>query len=87
VPAYNSGTIGSGGWWLCSDPACGTSTRGVLIIDTETSQRAHIGRIAFGADARPVGVYEEQQLRDVWLALPLPEAIFANGFEPQAPGR
>lgn len=87
VPAYNSGTIGSGGWWLCSDAACGASERSVLITDTATSQRAHIGRIAFGTDARPIGVYEEQQLRDVWLALPLPEAIFANGFEPLPPGR
>ena len=85
LPAYNSGTTGSGGWWLCGDAACGTSTRGVLVSDSETSQRAHVGRIAFGAEARPIGVYEEQQLRDVWLALPLPEAIFANGFEPQAP--
>lgn len=87
VPAYNSGTTGSGGWWLCSDAACGSSARSVLITDTETSQRGHFGRIAFGADPRPIGVYEEQQLRDVWLAVPLPEAIFANGFEPQAPGR
>jgi hypothetical protein len=87
VPAYNSGTIGSGGWWQCSDAACGSSARSVLITDTETNQRAHYGRIAFGAEARPIGAYEEQQLRDVWLALPLPEAIFANGFEPLAPGR
>jgi hypothetical protein len=82
VPAYNSGTIGSGGWWQCSDAACGSSSRTAMISDTATNQRGHNGRIAFGTDPRPIGVFTEQQLNDVWLAVPLPEAIFANGFEP-----
>lgn len=82
VPAYNSGTIGSGGWWQCSDPACGTTSRTAMISDTATNQRGHNGRIAFGTDPRPIGVFTEQQLNDVWLAVPVPEAIFANSFEP-----
>ena len=53
-----------------------------MIRDSETTQRGFTGRIAFGADPRPVGVFAEQQLRDVWLAVPLPQAIFASGFEP-----
>jgi hypothetical protein len=86
VPAYNSATTGSGGWWRCSDAACGASERNVIITDTATNQRAHILRIAFGGiDPRPVAASWEQQLNDVWIALPLPDAVFANGFEPQAP--
>jgi hypothetical protein len=83
VPAYNSATTGSGGWWRCSDGACGASERNVIITDTTTNQRAHILRIAFGgADPRPVAASWEQQLNDVWLAVPLSETIFASGFEP-----
>jgi hypothetical protein len=85
VPVYGSGTIGSGGYWQCSDAACGSSTRTVMISDTETNQRGHNGRIAFGPDPRPVGAFTEQQLNDVWLAVPLPDAVFGNGFEPLAP--
>lgn len=81
-PAYVSGSLGSGGWWQCSDAACSSSERTEMIRDTETTQRGFTGRIAFGADPRPVGVFAEQQLRDVWLALPLPMGVFANGFEP-----
>lgn len=81
VPAYASGTTGSGGYWLCSDPACGSTERSVLITDTADAQRSHTGRIAFGTDPRPIGAFAEQQLHDVWLALPLPDAIFGNGFE------
>lgn len=82
LPVYSSGTIGSGGWWACSDPVCSSSARSVMISDTETNLRGHSGRLAFGSDPRPVGVFAEQQLRDVWLAVPLPVAVFANGFEP-----
>jgi hypothetical protein len=85
VPAYSSGTIGSGGYWLCSDAACGSSARSVMISDTETTQRGFTGRIAFGGDPRPVGVFTEQQLADVWLAVPLPDALFGSGFEPLGP--
>jgi hypothetical protein len=85
VPAYNSGTSGSGGYWQCSDAACGSSARTVLITDTETNLRGHNGRIAFGPDPRPVGAFTEQQLNDVWLAVPLPDAVFGNGFEPLVP--
>ena len=53
-----------------------------MIRDSETTQRSHVGRIAFGPDPRPVGAFAEQQLWDVWLALPVPVSIFANGFEP-----
>ncbi len=87
VPAYVSGTIGSGGYWLCSDAACGATARTIMISDEETNQRGHTGRIAFGADQRPLGAFEEQQLRDVWLVVPLPDALFGNGFEQQTPGR
>ncbi|WP_395794080.1 hypothetical protein [Aquimonas sp.] len=82
LPVYSSGTTGSGGWWACSDPACSSIERSVMISDTETNQRGHSGRLALGSDPRPVGVFAEQQLRDVWLAVPLPVAVFANGFEP-----
>ncbi len=82
LPIYSSGTLGSGGWWACSDPACSSTARSVMISDTETTQRGYTGRLAFGSDPRPVGVFAEQQLRDVWLAVPLPVAVFANGFEP-----
>jgi hypothetical protein len=82
LPAYNSGTIGNGGWWQCGDPACSNPERFVAITDTTTNMRGHLGPIAFGAGPRPVGLYHEQDLQDIWLAVPLPEAIFANGFEP-----
>ncbi len=82
LPAYASGTIGSGGWWRCGDSDCASTQRIELIRDTETSQRGFGARLAFGSDGRPLGVFAEQQLRDVWLAVPLPVGVFANGFEP-----
>ena len=54
----------------------------MLIADAADPQRGHTGRIAFGPDPRPIGAFAEQQLRDVWLAVPLPDAVFGNGFEP-----
>lgn len=88
VPAYNSGTTNSGGYFTCSDAICSSSARTTMITDDANNQRVHIGRIAFGATGpRAVGAFWEQQLNDVWLAVPLPDAVFANGFEPQAPGR
>jgi hypothetical protein len=30
-------------------------------------------------------VFTEQQLADVWLAVPLPDALFGSGFEPLGP--
>lgn len=82
VPFYVSGTIGNGGWWQCSDAICGGLALNTMLTDTETSQRGFTGRIAFGADPRPFGIFGEQQLVDVWLAVPMPNQIFANGFEP-----
>lgn len=82
VPAYNSGMLGSGGWWQCGDPACTNPERFVAITDATTNMRGHLGPIGFGAGPRPVGLYHEQELQDVWLAVPLPEVVFANGFEP-----
>ena len=82
APVYVSGTVGAGGLWQCSDAACSEINYQALLTDTETNQRSFTGRLAFGADPRPYGVFAEQQLADVWLAVPMPIAIFADGFEP-----
>ena len=52
-----------------------------MISDNSFNQRGFTGRLAFNGDGRPVQAFAEQDLRAVWLAVPLPDPVFANGFE------
>ena len=81
VPVYSSGTVANGGYWDCGDAACGSSAQFNMISDNSFNQRGFTGRLAFNGDGRPVQAFAEQDLRDVWLAVPLPDPVFANGFE------
>jgi hypothetical protein len=81
VPVYSSGTINNGGYWDCGDAACGSSMQNNMISDNSFNQRGFTGRLAFNGSDRPVQAFAEQDLRDIWLAVPLPDAVFANGFE------
>lgn len=82
VPVFDGGTIGSVGYWACADSTCTTLERSPLIIDTTTSSRQLYGPLALNASGAPVIAAEEGETGDVFLALPVPELLFANGFEP-----
>ena len=81
VPVYSSGTIANGGYWDCGDAACGSSAQINMVSDNSFNQRGFTGRLAFNGNGRPVQAFAEQDLRDIWLAVPLPDSVFANGFE------
>jgi hypothetical protein len=81
LAVFGSGTLGSGGYWECSDAACTTPERVVAIADTATNNRGFKGRMALDADEEPVLVFEEQDLGDVWLSVLQPVTVFVDGFE------
>ncbi len=82
VPVFDGGTLGSVGYWACADSTCTTLERSPLIIDTTTPSRQLYGPLVLNASGSPVIAAEEGEMGDVFLALPVPDALFANGFEP-----
>jgi hypothetical protein len=80
-PIYSVGNIALGGFWRCPDPACTSPERELSILDSGAPNRGFEGPLVLNAQQRPVQVFSEQDLRDVWLATPLAPAIFSNGFE------
>lgn len=66
----------------CTDPACSAVDSIPVIRDPELPDRTFVGALARDAQLRPIAAWSETTLGDVWLSVPLPEPIFANGFEP-----
>lgn len=80
-PIYSVGTIGLGGFWQCADPACSSAERSIAVSDGGAPNRGFSGPLALHPKGRPVMVFGEQDLGDVWLLTPRAGPIFANGFE------
>jgi hypothetical protein len=81
LPVFASGTINLGGYWACADAACTAPELTTTIADFGSSGRGFTGPLALNASGQPVMVFGEQELADVWLSVPLPDAVFGNGFE------
>ena len=81
LPVFSSGTLNVGGFWSCGDAACSAPEQTITIRDNGSNQRGFSGPLALNASGQPVLVFGEQELADVWLSVPLPDAVFANGFE------
>jgi hypothetical protein len=81
-PVFDAALTGQSGLDRCVDAACSAITYTPLIADPELPNRSFTGTLERDAQLRPVAVWAESTLADVWLSVPLPNAIFANGFEP-----
>lgn len=82
VPVFDGGNLASIGYWACSDSTCGQFQRSRAVIDTTTPNRQLYGPLALNASGQPFLAAEENETGDVFLAVPLREILFANGFEP-----
>jgi hypothetical protein len=80
-PVYSSGTIGHGGYWQCVDAACSSAQRHIIISDGGAPNRGFRGPLALDPKGRPVLLFREQDLEDVWLLTPKGDAVFKDGFE------
>lgn len=81
-PIFDASLTGQAGLDRCADAACSAISYMPLIADPEQPDRFFSGTLERDAQLRPVAVWAESALADVWLSVPLPNAIFANGFEP-----
>lgn len=79
-PAFDIGSTSFGGVVSCDDASC-TSTQQRIAITDSSPQSGYQGSIARNAGGALFVAFEEQALADVVLAVPLPDAIFANGLE------
>ncbi len=79
-PAFERGTIGQASITLCDDATCNTAEQRVVITDNNP-QSSYLGAVGLSGGDTVTAVFEEQSLADVLLALPLPDAVFASGFE------
>jgi hypothetical protein len=73
---------GVGGFDLCADATCSSATFVPVIRDNSSPQRSFQGWVRVNGSGQPVAAWSEIDLADVWFTAPLPEAVFANGFEP-----
>lgn len=83
APVFDA-SLGGGvaGFDICADAACSASTFTSVIRDASAPQRAFGGWVRVDPSGQPVAAWTEFDLIDVWFTAPLPEAVFANGFEP-----
>jgi hypothetical protein len=80
-PVFDGGTIGSIGAWVCNSPSCSSPLRSTLISDTGSASRQLYGPLVLNASGQAVVAAEETELADVYLAVPMSNSVFANGFE------
>ena len=79
-PAFESGTTGLGSITSCDDATCSSAQQRTLLTDPNP-QSSYQGSIALASSGALLVAFEEQSLGDVVLAVPLPDALFTNGFE------
>jgi len=79
-PAYESGTTGLASITVCDDATCSSAQQRNVLTDPNP-QSGYQGSIALASNGALLVAFEEQSLRDVVLAVPLPDALFASGFE------
>ena len=79
-PVYEAATVGSASVTVCDDPTCASAQQRLLLSNSETNIN-YQGSLGLDATGAAFVALEEPALADVMLAVPLPDAIFQNGFE------
>ncbi|MGD9583524.1 MAG: hypothetical protein AB7V26_07625 [Lysobacterales bacterium] len=79
-PVFEVGSVGFGGLNWCDDASCSTAQSRLLLSDGN-AQSSYQGSLALNAAGAAFVAFEESSLADVLLAVPLPDAVFKNGFE------
>lgn len=83
APVFDASLAGGfGGFDICADATCTSAEFLSVIRDGSLPQRSFQGSVRVDPGGQPVAAWSEFDLFDVWFTAPLPEAIFANGFEP-----
>lgn len=83
APVFDAALSGGvGGFDACVDAACSAAAFTAVIRDASVPQRGFNGWVRVDPSGQPVAAWSEFDLADVWFTAPLPEAVFANGFEP-----
>lgn len=83
APVFDAALPGGiGGFDVCADASCTSADFVAAIRDGSSPDRGFQGSVRIDSDGRPVAVWSESDLADVWFTAPLPDPIFANGFEP-----
>lgn len=79
-PVFEVGSSGFGGLSWCDDASC-SSAQSRLLLSDANAQSSYQGSLALNAAGDAPVAFEESSLADVVLAVPLPDALFQNGFE------
>ena len=79
-PAYESGTTGLASITVCDDASCSSDQQRIVLSDPNP-QSSYQGSLALSGSGALLAAFEEQSLGDVMLVVPLPNSIFASGFE------
>jgi hypothetical protein len=83
APVFDAALAGGiGGFDICVDATCTSSEFVAAIRDSSLPQRNFQGSVRVDPNGQPVAAWFELDLYDIWFSAPLPEAVFANGFEP-----
>ena len=81
-PVFLTTSNGTASLVRCTDAACSAVTSELLLTDNP-AVTSYSGTLAMDGDGRIAAALEETLQQDIRLVLPaLPDAIFANGFEP-----
>ncbi len=79
-PIWDAGGIGVAFISNCDDATCGSVQQPILLTDSNP-QSSYLGSLALTGNGVAQVAYEEQNLGDAILVVPLPDAVFANSFE------
>jgi hypothetical protein len=81
-PIFDAGSRNdNSGFFECATSSCLSATFNVSIVGNAATPTQFSGPLALGADDRPAQILDETRAQDVWLAIPISNSIFRNGFE------
>jgi hypothetical protein len=81
-PIVDSGTRNnSNGFFECATASCLSATFNTTILSGAATPTQFIGPLVMTAQDQPAQILSETSAQDVWLAMPIGNSIFRNGFE------
>ncbi len=81
---FDASTGPIGGYRECADSSCSSATFNPVIISVGGNPQPNadfFGRLALSSSNQTALIFDETQQADIWLALPLSDTVFKNGFE------
>ncbi len=69
------------GFFECTTTNCTSPTFNTTIVGNAATPTQFSGPLVLSSDDRPAQILQESSAQDVWLALPMSNSIFRNGFE------